>query len=262
MNIKAKARLLILILLMPFWIADCQSTQSTVPASTPASVGTLPELTTVTPELSRSFLAGYDFPSSIDPAKNYLFYLHGKIIEDQGLHAVSPDFGEYEYQAILEKLESRGFEVISEQRSQVTVAEEYASRVAEQIKILKDAGIPAENITIVGASKGAGIAVTVSSLVKDPKINFVLLGFCAPDTVRELVRRRMSLYGNVLAIRDSVDNLSGSCQELFDFSEGKGLGRHNEIVLNIGTGHGILYKPLDEWIQPAVDWAKDCACNE
>jgi hypothetical protein len=72
----------------------------------------------------------------------------------------------------------------------------------------------------------------------------------------------MSLYGNVLAIRDAVDNLSGSCQELFDFSKGKGLGRHDEIVLNIGTGHGILYKPLDEWIQPTVNWAKDCACNE
>jgi hypothetical protein len=72
----------------------------------------------------------------------------------------------------------------------------------------------------------------------------------------------MSLYGNVLAIRDSSDDLSGSCQELFDVSAGNGLGRHNEIVLNIGTGHGILYKPLKEWIQPTVDWAKDCACNE
>jgi hypothetical protein len=259
MTIKAKVRLFLLILLTSFWIADCQST---VPASTPARVGTLPEPTTAALELAGSFLAGYDFPSSIDPAKNYLFYLHGKIIEDQGLHAVSPDFGEYEYQAILEKLESQGFEVISEQRSQGTFAEEYASRVVEQIKTLKDAGVPAENITVVGASKGAGIAATVSSLVKDPKINFVLLGFCAPDTVRELVRHRMSLYGNVLAIRDAVDNLSGSCQELFDFSKGKGLGRHDEIVLNIGTGHGILYKPLDEWIQPTVDWAKDCACNE
>jgi hypothetical protein len=259
MTFNAEARLFILILLTSFLIAGCQST---VPASTPAGVRILPASRTITPEPAGSFLAKYGFPSSIDPAMNYLFYLHGKIIEDQGLPAVSPDFGEYEYQAILKKLTSYGFVVISEQRSRDTVSAEYASRVTEQIKTLRDAGVPAENITVVGASKGAGIAASVSSLLKDSKTNFVLLGFCAPDTVRELVQNRMSLYGNVLAIRDSVDDLSGSCQELFDFSDGKGLGRHDEIVLNIGTGHGILYKPLDEWIQPTVEWAKDCACNE
>jgi hypothetical protein len=259
MTFKAEARLFILILLTSFLIAGCQST---LPASIPASVRTLPARTTVPPEPAGSFLARYDFPSSIDPAKNYLFYLHGKIIEDQGLPAISPDFGEYEYQAILKKLESNGFVVISEQRSRDTVSAEYASRVTDQIKTLQDAGVPAEHITVVGASKGAGIAATVSSLLEDSKINFVLLGFCAPDTVRELVQDRISLYGNVLAIRDSVDDLSGSCQELYDFSEGRGLGRHDEIVLNIGTGHGILYIPLDEWIQPTVEWAKDCVCNE
>jgi hypothetical protein len=259
MNFKAVARLFILILLTCFLIAGCQST---LPASTPAIVMTLPAPTTVTPEPAGSFLAGYDFPSSINPAKNYLFYLHGKIIEDQGLPAVSPDFGEYEYQAILKKLESYGFVVISEQRSRDTVSAEYVSRVTDQIRTLQDAGVPAGNITVIGASKGAGIAAIVSSLLKDSNINFVLLGFCAPDTVRGLVQNQMRLYGNVLAIRDSVDDLSGSCQELFDFSDGKGLGRHDEIVLNIGTGHGILYKPLDEWIRPTVDWAKDCACNE
>ncbi len=32
--------------------------------------------------------------------------------------------------------------------------------------------------------------------------------------------------------------------------------RHEELILNIGTGHGILYKPLDEWILPTVEWAE------
>jgi len=50
--------------------------------------------------------------------------------------------------------------------------------------------------------------------------------------------------------------LLGSCAKLFALSEGKGLGRHSEIVLHVGTGHGILYKPLDEWILPTVQWAK------
>lgn len=37
-------------------------------------------------------LSQYVFPTTFNPAKRYLFYLHGKIIEDQGLPAVSPDF--------------------------------------------------------------------------------------------------------------------------------------------------------------------------
>lgn len=214
------------------------------------------------PETEETFLMHYEFPAEIDPGKHYLFYLHGKIIEDQGLAAISPDFGEYEYEAILEKLERQGFEVISEQRSRDTDPEEYARKTEKQIGVLKDAGVPSENITVVGASKGAGIAAIISSFLQDSNMNFVLLAFCSPDAVRELLQNQTTLYGNVLAIRDSVDDLSGSCQELFDASEGRGLGRHKEIVLDIGTGHGILYEPLDEWIQPTVDWAKDCGCND
>jgi CubicO group peptidase (beta-lactamase class C family) len=46
-------------------------------------------------------ISAYTFPETIDPAGQYLFYLHGKIIEDQGIPAVSEEFGEYEYEAIL-----------------------------------------------------------------------------------------------------------------------------------------------------------------
>jgi hypothetical protein len=60
----------------------------------------------------------------------------------------------------------------------------------------------------------------------------------------------------VLSIYDSADELAGSCQSLFSFSEGRGLSRHDEIVLNIGTGHGILYQPLDEWMMPILQWAE------
>jgi hypothetical protein len=75
--------------------------------------------------------SGYEFPKNIDPAKWYLFYLHGKIIEDQGIPAISPDYGEYEYGAILNKLKSHGFTVISEQRPQNADVLKYARRTAE-----------------------------------------------------------------------------------------------------------------------------------
>jgi hypothetical protein len=119
------------------------------------------------------------------------------------------------------------------------------------------AGVPAKNITVVGASKGAGIAVYVSHYLENKEINYVILGICHPDTVQGFERDRITLQGNVLSIYDSVDIFAGSCQGLFEFSEGRGISRHEEIVLNMGIGHGILYKPLDEWILPTVGWAKN-----
>jgi hypothetical protein len=202
-----------------------------------------------------SELSAYAFPASIDPSKQYLFYLHGKIIEDQGVHAVSPEFGEYEYEAILKKLSDYDFIVISEQRPKNTDGAEYAKKVVKQVTALLKDGVPAANITVVGASKGAGIAIDVSHLLENEEINFVIMGICNPDEVDFLKQNQTNLYGNILSIYDSVDELAGSCQEIFALSEGRGLARHDEIVLHVGTGHGILYKPLDEWIVPAVEWA-------
>jgi hypothetical protein len=224
---------------------------ATQPSPTITHMPTLaPPITSPMPDLS-----SYTFPASIDPGKRYLFYLHGKIIEDQGLPAISPDFGEYEYTAILKKLSDYDFIVISEQRFQNTDSLEYAKRVAEQITRLLEAGVPAQNITVLGASKGAGIAIDVSHLLENPEINYVLMAICAPDNVQVLIQNQVTLHGNVLSIYDFKDDLAGSCQELFSISEGKGLARHAEIVLHIGTGHGILFKPLDDWIAPAIKWA-------
>lgn len=196
----------------------------------------------------------YGFPKSIDPSQRYLFYLHGKIIEDQGLPAVSPEYGEYEYEAVLDALAEHGFVVISEQRPKDTDSFAYAERVREQVQALLDAGVPAGNITIVGASKGAWITVFISHLLENNETNFVILGLCHPDAVAYFIHDQIVLHGNVLSIYDSVDQYAGSCGEFFSFSK---LDNSDEIVLEIGTGHGILYQPLDEWILPTVEWAKN-----
>ena len=185
-----------------------------------------------------------------------MFYLHGKIIEDQGIPAIDPVYGEYEYEAILAKLSRYGFVVISEQRLKNTDSVEYARKITEQVTALLKAGVPSNKITVVGASKGAGIAILVSHFLENKEINFVIMAICDPVTVEELRQNQIFLYGNVLSIYDSTDVLAGSCQELFSFSEGKGISRYKEVILNIGLGHGILYKPLDEWIIPAVQWAR------
>jgi hypothetical protein len=200
-------------------------------------------------------ISSYAFPNSIDPAKQYLFYLHGKIVEDQGIPAIDPDYGEYEYGTILKRLSGYDLIVISEQRPKNTDSMEYAKKITEQVTALLKAGVPAKNITIVGASKGAGIAIFISNLLENEEVNFVLMAICNPATVEELKQNEISLYGNILSIYDSADKLAGSCQELFSFSEGKGISKHKEVILNVGTGHGILYKPLDEWITPIMQWA-------
>jgi hypothetical protein len=253
-----------IIFLFAAFITGCKSTQREKQvAPTPAISATSPALPTnsivptVAPdESSPTFdLSDYAFPKSIDPAKRYMFYLHGKIIEDQGIPAVSPDFGEYKYGAILEELSGYGFIVISEQRSKNTDGLTYARRIAEQITSLVDAGVPAKNITVVGASKGAGITIFVSHLLENVEINYVIMAICHPDEVRYLLQNQIYLHGNVLSIYDSVDEFAGSCQELFSSSEGGGNSNYDEVVLNVGTGHGILFKPLDEWITPVIQWA-------
>jgi len=256
---------LAIIILFTSFIAGCQSVQieTTVPPtlaiSTTAPIlptsSIIPTVIPVQPSLTPD-VSDYKFPASIDPAKEYMFYLHGKIIEDQGIPAIDPNYGEYEYGAILQKLSGYGFIVMSEQRAKNTDSVEYARKITEQVKALLDAGVPAKNITVVGASKGAGIAIYVSHFLENKEINFVIMAICNPDEVKYLKQNQIVLYGNIQSIYDSTDELAGSCQELFSFSEGRGISRYDEVVLNIGTGHGILYKPLDEWIIPLVQWAR------
>jgi hypothetical protein len=239
--------------------------EATLPSQAAGSETAMPALPTQSPAATdpptqatpTSALSAYAFPASIDPQARYLFYLHGKIIEDQGLPAISPEYGEYEYAAILEALAAGGYVVISEQRTADTDGMEYAHRVAGQVTMLLTAGVPPEAITVVGASKGAGIVIYVSHFLANGKINYVLLSICSPDTVQELIQNEIGLYGNVLSIYDASDALAGSCQALFDYSEDKGICQAEELVLQLCSGHGMLYQPLDEWVQPTLDWGRE-----
>src|SRR3990172_4711324 len=139
-------------------------------------------------------LSDYAFPNSIDTTKRYIFYLHGKIIEDQGIPAISPEYGEYEYGAILRKLSQHGFVLISEQRPKNTDGVAYARKVTEQVASLVNAGVPAKNITVVGASKGAGIAVYVSHSLGNEEMNFVIMAICHPDQVAAFKQEQIFLY--------------------------------------------------------------------
>jgi hypothetical protein len=231
---------------------------SSIPPTTtaqPAPVSVQPSPATSQPAPTNPF-SKYAFPASIDPGSQYLFYIHGRIIEEQGIPAISPDFGEYEIGAILEELSKQGYVVISEQRPKNADSMVYARKIATQVRELLNAGVPAKNITIVGASKGGYIAIMTSNILKNNELNFVIMAICNPETVKDLEFQQVFLYGNVLSIYDSVDEFGGSCEGLLPTPRGQGTGKYEEIVLEIGIGHGILYKPMQEWIIPVVEWAK------
>jgi hypothetical protein len=189
-------------------------------------------------------------PERPDASGRYLFYLHGRIIEDQGADAVSPDYGRYEYSAIVQQLAGKGFTVISEVRAPNTDPEVYADAVVRQIQHLLASGVQPANVAVIGASKGAVIAMLISSRLTTA-IRYVLMANCNQFIFKTF---SLSLHGAVLSIYEASDELGQTCSPLFDRSPS--LGTRREIRLATGLRHGFIYRPLEAWLAPAVAWAK------
>lgn len=193
-----------------------------------------------------------DLPKKLNKSSKYIFYLHGKIIEDKGINGVHPDFGKFECNQILDTLSKAGFVVISEARPKDTDPEFYAQKVVSQIDSLLKAKVSPENITVVGASKGAWISIIVSSKLKNDKVNFVFMGICGDDY--DYSQEMFKICGNVLSIFENSDPFGTSCSKILN--NGGCLINSKEIELNLGVGHAFLYKPYKEWVIPVIDWAK------
>jgi hypothetical protein len=192
-----------------------------------------------------------DISGDIDVKGKYLFYLHGLIIENEGVRPTSPRFGVYEYEEILETFKRKGFIVISQPRPKGTDPEQYAAKVVEQIKSLLKAGVPAEHITVVGASRGGGIAMIASTRLKNRQVKFAIMAACGDWEVYKKVG--VDLWGAILSVYDEKDDMAGTCSDFFKKSTG--ISRKKEVVVRLGLGHGILYRPLKEWVDPVTDWA-------
>jgi dienelactone hydrolase len=189
-------------------------------------------------------------PAKPDPARRYVFYLHGKILEDAGRNARSPRWGTYEYDAILERLGARGARVISELRARDTEVERYAAKVATQVHGLLQAGVPAAHIAIVGFSKGGEIAARVAERI-DADVRYAILAGCFGGSGNA---RRM--HGRVLSLRERSDHLARTCEPRFDPARVK-TGAQKEIVLDIGGEHGAFYRPDPRWVEPVMAWIAD-----
>lgn len=193
-------------------------------------------------------------PQNADATQTYLFYLHGGVVQQQGVHAVSSYYGEYDYLGILDTLSSAGFQVISEARPRDTDEIAYAQKVALQVDSLLQQGVAPGKVVIVGASQGAYITLEAAYRIKRNKLNYVILGLCSDYALEYFSDYGKELHGNYLSIYESSDS-KGSCESIFKDIPAE--TNYREIELNMGIDHAFLYKPYDEWVQPLVKWIKD-----
>lgn len=183
-------------------------------------------------------------------SQTVIFYLHGRIVELQGRTAVDQTngYGAYQYDAIIDSLKRANNSVYSEVRPPSTEIRSYAKKIAAQIDSLLKTGMPANHITIVGASKGARIAMEISNVMKNKDLNFVFMAACyEEDDVTEA-----NWFGNVLSIYERSDKAS-SCQNHQLHSQG--INHYKEIALQTGLKHGFIFKPMPEWLAPVLQWS-------
>ena len=186
------------------------------------------------------------------PGPKYLFFLHNRFIESHGPLDEHPSYGRAEYQDILARFRKDGFIVLSEKRPANTDVDIYAGKVKAQIDSLLQTGVRPENITVAGTSKGGYIAQYVSSLSRNPKLNFVFIGSSFNDDITGA--DDITLYGRVLSITEASDTGRVDLSRQARFKRSK-LENFQEILLHTNLHHGFLFKALDVWIVPTEKWA-------
>jgi len=188
-------------------------------------------------------------PDAIDPNGRYLFYIHGRIMEDEGVDAISPQFGLYEFTDILSYLAGAGFKTIGEVRSGSTDVDRYADGVAWQVERLLTEGVPGENITIVGFSKGGYITMLVSSKLGKPELNFVIIAICNEETIAS---PDIALAGRILSLYEASDEYGSSCRPLL--ARSRDVVEFDEIEFETGKQHGAFYSADPLWLAPMITW--------
>lgn len=186
-------------------------------------------------------------PSAINPAGKYLLFFHNYYVETKGTD------GDCKYYDILKTFADKGFTVISEIRPKDASVIEYANKGAANVQKLIDAGVPQENITVAGHSKGGVIAIRIASLLEKPKVNYAIMAGCGIKALEKAYPDFSKLKGNFLSIYAASDQVAGSCSA--PFSQAKEITA-KEITLESAAGHQLFFKPADLWVEPVVSWVK------
>ena len=186
-------------------------------------------------------------PSNPDVTGKYVFYMHGSVEESEG--------STEKYEAAVNAIAESSVTVISEVRGD-TNPNTYSLKLKDQVDKLISKGVPSENITISGFSKGSIIALAAAGIINNSKINYVLLAGCSEDLNDKYEVVVTNAVGRILSIYDSGDEKFESCDGIIKASDKL---IFNEIELDSGKGHKVFRIPKDkfieQWRDPLTDWA-------
>lgn len=186
--------------------------------------------------------------------KDYIFFIHNKFLEDNPEGTFDENYGvKVEYAKILHSFRKDGFVVFSEKREPKTNGIKYAEKIKVQIDSLISKGVKPNHITVIGTSKGGYIAQFVSTLSKNPNLNFVFIGSFQNTDIEEFPT--INFCGNILTIYEKSDIFGVTAVKRKETSKLK-INQFKEIELNTGLKHGFLYIASDEWLKPCKMWAK------
>lgn len=189
-------------------------------------------------------------PADPKPDAKYVFYLHGAGVEE------NPQKAKENWRANAKAFEGKGFIVVAEQRSANTSIRDYAKKISDWTKVLVAKGVPPENVTVIGFSKGGVIALSVANWNQAPSMNYVILAGCAGERRADLQKVQQAaaarLKGRMLSIYDGGDPEFGTCQPLFD-AAGAGV-KGAERKLETGRGHQAFAFADKSWFDPVAEF--------
>ncbi|MDX9757710.1 MAG: hypothetical protein RBU27_01000 [Bacteroidota bacterium] len=193
-------------------------------------------------------------PEDIDPAALYVFYLPDEIVTPANPEPRHPDHGVYQYLQIANQLMTRGFVVVTRPRETTEHPYLVAEDIARQIRRLLDAGVPATNIGILGAGQGAAITVLVTTQLRDPGLQVVVLSLCTESFIDFWIAHNETLCGNVLSIHADGDKDRGPCHRYLEHGATAHVREHREM--RIAGNAGFQFRASAEWLLPAIEWLR------
>lgn len=192
------------------------------------------------------------FSCSESPKERYIFFLHNRFLEEHSINESHPEYGRTEYNEILSAFKKASFTVISEQRQSNVNARDYAEGIVAQINDLIKKGIHPKHITIIGTSKGGYIAQYVSTIAQNPDLNFVFIASFRTQDLETIPA--INYCGNILNIYEETDPFGVSAIGRKETST-CAIRHYKDLQLHTGLRHGFLFKALDVWLQPSINWA-------
>ncbi len=181
-------------------------------------------------------------------AEDLVIYLHNAWYEKHKGGEPHPKFGVYDMDGIKAAL---GQEVSFEAPERAAglspsaAAEALVNRLEDKIAQGRDPW----TVKVIGASKGAYIAMLASELMRKPAVRWVLVGGCNPKRLRG---REPELTGRVLSIYETSDTVAGPCPTGTPLT--RSTQSFRQISINAGTNHGFLFTADPAWVGPAKDW--------